>query len=136
MAEDISASGGAFQDFVGLIAELRGENGCPWDKKQTIAKLAKYLREETDEAIEQVEAGSPEGICEELGDVLLIIVMMSRIAEEEGLFDIGDVVKGISEKMVRRHPHVFGGLKVSSESEIIDNWHKIKEEEKKGAAGK
>lgn len=128
-------TGNLFGEFAELIASLRGENGCPWDKKQTIQKMAKYLREETEEAIEQIELGNSAGICEELGDVLLIITMMSRIAEESGEFSLEDVVRGISEKIVRRHPHVFNGLNVSGEEEIIANWERIKQEEKRSAEG-
>ena len=119
--------------LIELIARLRGDDGCPWDKKQTLESLAPYLLEETNEAIAEIDKNSPEGLCEELGDVMLIIVMLSRIAEEQGLFDFGDVTRGICEKIVRRHPHVFSGLKLDTAEEVLDNWKKIKLAEKKAA---
>ena len=121
-----------FDEFRELIRTLRGENGCPWDRRQTLKTLAPYLREEADEAIAEIESDSTDGMREELGDVMLILLMLIQVAEEEGRFDFEQVMTGISEKMVRRHPHVFGGLKVKDEQEIIDNWERIKEEEKRG----
>ena len=121
------------EGFRELIRALRGENGCPWDKKQTLQTLAPYIIEEAREVAEAVASGSDADVCEELGDVMLIVTMMSQVAEEQGRFTFEDCLKGISEKIVRRHPHVFGGAHVDSEQEIIDNWHKIKELEKKGA---
>jgi len=120
-----------FDRFKELISTLRGKNGCPWDRKQTLASMAKYLREETEEAIEEIEKASDEGACEELGDVMLIVLMMAQIAEDEGRFKIEDILEGISEKIIRRHPHVFGGESVESEKEVLVNWRRIKEEEKK-----
>ncbi len=120
-------------EFRELIRALRGENGCPWDRKQTLQTLAPYIIEEAREVAEAVESGVDADVCEELGDVMLIVAMMSQVAEEEGRFTFDDCVKGISEKIVRRHPHVFGGVSVNSEQEIVDNWQKIKEMEKKGA---
>ena len=121
------------QNLIELIARLRGDGGCPWDKKQTFESLAPYLLEETGEAIAEIEKKSPAGLCEELGDVLLIIVMLSRMAEEQGSFDFNDVVRGICEKIVRRHPHVFAGVKLDTPEEVLDNWKKIKLAEKKAA---
>jgi len=119
--------------LIELISRLRGDDGCPWDKKQTLASLAPYLLEEAGEAVAEVEKNSPEGLCEELGDVLLIVVMLSRIAEESGQFSFSDVTRGICEKIVRRHPHVFSGLKLDTAEEVLDNWKKIKLAEKKAA---
>ena len=119
------------RELIELIARLRGDGGCQWDKKQTLETLAPYLLEEAGEAVAEIEKGNPEGLCEELGDVLLIVVMMIRFAEEQGLFDIGGVTAGICEKIVRRHPHVFSGVRVDSTQDIIDNWHKIKAAEKR-----
>ena len=113
-----------------LIAQLRGENGCPWDKKQTVKTLAPYMLEESAEVTAEIEKEDWDGLCEELGDVMLIIMMLSQVAEEQGKFTYDDVTKGICEKIVRRHPHVFAGVKVSGTDEILDNWQKIKEAEK------
>jgi len=126
----------AFEEFRGLVAALRGEGGCPWDKKQTLSTLAPYLTEESAEAVEAVAEGDDAHVCEELGDVLLIVSMMARVAEEEGRFSFDDCVKSISEKIIRRHPHVFGDAKFETESEIVDNWKKIKEAEKAGRGEK
>lgn len=122
--------------FLELIAALRGENGCPWDKKQTLESMAKYLTDESREAVEAVERGDHENLCEELGDVLLIAAMMSRIAEERGLFAFDDVVAGIHEKIIRRHPHVFGDLKLATAEDVLLNWNKIKENEKRNISTK
>ena len=121
--------------FLELIAALRGDNGCPWDKKQTLDSMSKYLTDEAREAVEAVEHGDHKNLCEELGDVLLIAAMMSRIAEERGLFTFEDVVAGIHEKIIRRHPHVFGDLKLATAEDVLLNWHKIKENEKRARAG-
>ncbi|MEW5947496.1 MAG: MazG nucleotide pyrophosphohydrolase domain-containing protein [bacterium] len=119
----------------GLIKKLRSENGCPWDRRQTLSSIAPYLREEVDEALRELKKNSIEDFSEELGDVFLILVMMIQIAEEEGLFTFEDVMTLAAEKIVRRHPHVFSGLKVSSLDEIVANWKKIKETEKRGRRG-
>lgn len=125
-----------FDRFRELIRALRAEDGCPWDRKQTLLTLAPHIVEEAAEVIEAIEAGADEDICEELGDVLLVVFMIAQVAEEEGRFSIEDSVKSIIEKVIRRHPHVFGGGKLSTAQEVKDNWHKIKEEEKKNKAGK
>ncbi len=113
-----------------LIVTLRGEGGCPWDKRQTLRSLAPYLVEEAREALEALESGSDEDSAEEIGDVLLIIMLLCRVAEEEGRFTVDDCLRLACEKIVRRHPHVFSDVKVSSEEEIIENWKKIKAIEK------
>ena len=109
---------------------LRDPEGCPWDRKQTLATLAPYLLEEAHEVTEAVAAGEPEKLCEELGDLLLQIVFMARIGRENGWFDLNDVCDGISEKMVRRHPHVFGDREVEDADEVIRNWEDIKRDER------
>lgn len=118
------------EKLVSLIAKLRSDEGCPWDRKQTLESMAPFLTEETREAVDEIEKGDAEALCEELGDVMLIVVMMSRIAEEAGLFDFGDVTAGICDKIVRRHPHVFGGAKFDTAEEVIASWKKIKQAEK------
>lgn len=122
----------AFLEMRNLIVRLRSEEGCPWDKEQTVATLAPHLREEVEEAIAEVETESWDALKKELGDVFLIILLMIQTAEEEGLFDMESVLRSGCEKIVRRHPHVFNGLKVNSIEDIIDNWRRIKEEEKRG----
>ncbi len=120
------------EDFVDIIATLRGENGCPWDKEQTHESLEKCLREECEEVIEAIEKKDDANLCEELGDVLLQVVMHSQIAAEEGRFTLEDVIDGVAKKMVRRHPHVFAGVKLETEEERLAMWNAIKRQEKEG----
>lgn len=120
-----------FDEFVKTIAALRGENGCPWDIKQTHESLKECLLEETGEVIDAIDHKDDENLCEELGDLLLQVVMHAQIAAEEGRFTIEDVVRGVNEKMIRRHPHVFGDEKVSSVEEGLKLWEEIKKKEKK-----
>src|SRR5262245_17898295 len=98
----------AFARLLGVVDRLRGENGCPWDKKQTVASMAKHLVEESYEALEAVEHKTDADVAEECGDLLMVIALVARIAEEGGRFDMGVVGHAISDKLVRRHPHVFG----------------------------
>lgn len=120
-----------FNDFIEIIAALRAPGGCPWDISQTHESLKECLMEESDEVLQAIDSGDDANLCEELGDVLLQVVMHAQIASEEGRFDINDVIQDVSEKMVRRHPHVFGDVKVTSQEESLALWKKIKEEEKK-----
>ena len=121
-----------------IIARLRAEDGCPWDREQTHASLKTACIEEAAEVICGInmleETGNPENLKEELGDLLMQVMMHAQIAEEEGLFTIDDVAKGISEKMIRRHPHVFGDVNVSGTEEVLRNWEQIKAKEKEGKA--
>lgn len=123
-----------FNKLRGIISELRGPNGCPWDKKQTHESLKKYLIEESYELIDAIDSGDIDHMIEELGDVLLQVMLHAQIGEDEGYFAIDDVIEGISSKMVRRHPHVFGDKTAENEEEVIKNWQEIKEQEKGGAA--
>ncbi|WP_148867700.1 nucleoside triphosphate pyrophosphohydrolase [Thermosediminibacter litoriperuensis] len=118
------------KDLIEIMARLRGENGCPWDKAQTHETLKPFLLEEAYEVIDAIDGGDPGELSEELGDLLLQIVFHSRIAEENGRFCFDDVVDGICKKMVRRHPHIFGDLKVSGAADVLKNWEDIKKEEK------
>lgn len=129
-----SAEKYSFGDLVEIIAALRAPGGCPWDIKQTHQSLKKCLVEESGEVIDAIDNDDDENLCEELGDVLLQVVMHAQIAAERGSFTIDDVVQGVSEKMIRRHPHVFGNVKVSSPEESLELWKKIKEQEKSGSA--
>lgn len=118
----------SFEDFTEIIKALRAPDGCPWDRVQTHESLKPCMINETAEAIAAVDVwqktGDSANLCEELGDMLMQVVLQSQIAAEEGLFDIGDVIRSISEKMIRRHPHVFAG-----EKELPD-WEAIKRREK------
>ena len=125
-----------FDEFVATIAALRSENGCPWDRKQTHESLKECLVEETGEVLEAIDKKDDANLCEELGDVLLQVVMHAQIAAEEGRFTIEDVISGVNEKMIRRHPHVFGDIKVSSVEEALDLWEQIKQKEKEAKSGK
>jgi len=118
-------------ELIRLVKTLRGKNGCPWDKKQTPRDVSVYLIEEVFELADAIQAGHPEQICEELGDVLFHIVFIARMFQERGEFDLSDVAQTITEKMTRRHPHVFGEENVNSSEEVVENWHKIKLSEKK-----
>ncbi|MFP7300257.1 nucleoside triphosphate pyrophosphohydrolase [Neobacillus niacini] len=113
-----------------IIAVLRGPNGCPWDKEQTHETLKKYLIEETYEVIDAIDSGDIDHLIEELGDVLLQVMLHAQIGEDEGYFAIEDVIEGISAKMIRRHPHVFGNRKVENSDEVLLNWQEIKKQEK------
>ncbi len=119
-----------FKDFVEIVAKLRSENGCPWDRAQTFESLKKCLADETEEVFQAIDNKDMENLCEELGDVLLQVVMNSQIAAELGEFTIDDVIDGVSRKMVRRHPHVFGDAKVTNAEEGLALWNAIKKEEK------
>ncbi len=118
-----------FKDLVGIMDALRAEQGCPWDKEQTEHTLLAYLIEETHELIEAVEEGRPERIREELGDVLFQLLFFAHIAKEKGQFDIYDVISGICDKMLTRHPHVFGGAVCETSSEVLKQWDEIKKSE-------
>lgn len=113
-----------------IIAALRGPNGCPWDKKQTHKSLKKYLIEETYELIDAINRGEDDLLVEELGDVLLQVMLHAQIGEDEGYFSIDDVIEGISNKMVRRHPHVFGNATADNADEVVTLWEDIKKQEK------
>lgn len=116
--------------LIEVIATLRGENGCKWDKEQTHKTLRPNMLEEAYEAVDAISEENTDHIKEELGDVLLQVVLHAQIAKDEKEFDIEDVAKGIADKLVRRHPHVFGDVKVNSTEDILNNWDNIKKEEK------
>jgi MazG family protein len=109
---------------------LRGENGCPWDRKQTPQTLAVYLIEEVYELVDAIESKSPEDVCEELGDVLFQILFMAHLYQKSGHFDLQDVARRNTEKMIRRHPHVFGQETAATSEEVRRRWHTIKMTEK------
>jgi tetrapyrrole methylase family protein/MazG family protein len=119
---------------VDLVARLRGENGCPWDKKQTPETMRVYLVEEMYELLDALDSKDPSLACEELGDVLFQIVFLARLFEEKELFSVDDVAAGITEKMVRRHPHVFGGARADTADEVRQRWYEFKRGEAKTSA--
>lgn len=120
----------SYKDLVALMARLRGPGGCPWDRKQTHKSLLKYLREESREVADAINKGDPDDICEELGDLLLQILFHAQIAAEKRRFTMADVVDGLAKKLVRRHPHVFGGMKLKTAADVVANWDDIKKKEK------
>ena len=126
----------SFDDLVRLMTRLRGPDGCPWDRKQTHLTLRPYLLEEAYETIDAIENGTADDLAEELGDLLLQVILHAQFATEEGSFDLTDVYRNIAAKIVRRHPHVFGGLEVSGEQQVLANWETIKagEREERGKA--
>jgi tetrapyrrole methylase family protein / MazG family protein len=121
----------SFQSFTHLIQKLRAPGGCPWDIEQTFQSLKPYIIEEAYELFDALESENPIDLKEELGDVLLHVVMLSNMAEEKKWFTVDDVIKEIHKKMVHRHPHVFGNKKVNSVDDVWKNWDALKEKEKK-----
>ncbi len=119
-----------FSTLVGIIARLRAPDGCPWDRKQTHASLRKCLLEECYEVLEALDEADSDRLCGELGDLLIQVVLHARIASEAGEFDLADVLSGISSKLIQRHPHVFGELKVADADEVLHNWEALKEKER------
>jgi len=132
-----AAPGQWFEKLVALQARLRAPGGCPWDREQTHATLRTYLIEEAYEVLEALEGGDDAKFAGELGDLLLQVVFHSQIAQEEGRFSSADVIRLVHDKMVRRHPHVFGDVQAGSSGEVLRNWEQIKAEERKAerAAG-
>jgi len=123
--------GEKFEGLVKIMEELRGPNGCPWDREQTPKSLASYLLEETYEALEAIDSGNSKESIEELGDLLLQIVFHSQILKEKGKGDVGDVIDSISDKLIYRHPHVFGRGKAKDSWAVLQNWEKLKMKEGK-----
>jgi tetrapyrrole methylase family protein/MazG family protein len=119
-----------FETLVSIIARLRGPNGCPWDKEQTHASLRSNLLSECYETLEALDKGDSTQLCEELGDLLLQIVLHAQIAKDNKEFEIGDVIEGITAKIIRRHPHIFGTVKVKDAEEVMHNWEALKKEER------
>jgi len=118
----------AFQE---IVAALRAPDGCPWDREQTHQSLRTNLLEETYEVLQALDANDPDGMCEEFGDLMLQIVLHAQIASEDGEFSMADILQGINRKIVRRHPHVFGDVKIEGVAGVLQNWEKLKAEERK-----
>lgn len=123
--------GDAVEQLVETMARLRGEGGCPWDREQTHASLRPYVLEEAYEVTEAIDRGDSRALREELGDLLLQVIFHAQIAAEEGRFDLGDVAIGLREKLIRRHPHVFGELIARDAATVVRNWERLKGEEEK-----
>ncbi|MDR2901421.1 MAG: nucleoside triphosphate pyrophosphohydrolase [Treponema sp.] len=119
----------AFSRLYDVVVKLRAPDGCPWDREQTPSSLRKDLMEETYECIEAIDEKDPAHIKEELGDLFLLVTMISYMHEQDESFTLADVLDNVSEKLIRRHPHVFGDVKVSGSNEVLDNWAKIKIEQ-------
>lgn len=127
-------SGSRYDQLFELVKRLRGENGCPWDREQTPESIHPHLVEEAYELLEAIESDDRAGVCEELGDVLFHVFFLARIFEESEAFTMADVIQGIIDKMVRRHPHVFGETsRVSNAAEVRSQWQRIKAQEKEYA---
>lgn len=126
-----NSAGAWFERLVELQARLRASDGCPWDREQTHATLRTYLVEEAYEVLDALESGSDAKFAEELGDLLLQVVFHAQIATEQGRFTAADVIREIHDKMVRRHPHVFGEKRANDAAEVLKNWEQIKAEERK-----
>lgn len=122
--------GTSFESFAEIVAHLRAPNGCPWDREQTHESLRKHLLEESYEAISAIDSGDFTDMREEFGDLLLQVVLQSQIANEEGKFNVNQVIQGIHSKIVRRHPHVFGDLELDGVQGVLANWEKLKEKER------
>jgi MazG family protein len=125
-----------FEKLVAVQARLRAPNGCPWDREQTHQSLRTYLIEETYEVLEALESGNDAKFAEEMGDLLLQIVFHSQIAREEGRFNVAEVIREIHDKMIRRHPHVFGKTSAKDSAEVLRNWEQIKAEERRSSGKK
>jgi tetrapyrrole methylase family protein / MazG family protein len=121
----------SLESFQEIVAHLRAPDGCPWDKEQTMQSLSSSLLEETYEALDALDTEDMAGVCEELGDLVLLITMYAQIGSEEGHFAMTDVIHGIASKIVRRHPHVFGDVAVDGTGGVLRNWENIKEAERK-----
>jgi tetrapyrrole methylase family protein/MazG family protein len=119
-----------FQSLVEIVAKLRGPNGCPWDKEQTQRTLTQYAIEEAFELVDAIESGNQSEVREELGDFLFQVILQAQVAKDEGHFNLTDVIQGLNEKMLRRHPHVFGDVAVQSTEDVWKNWEKLKAQEK------
>ncbi|MDD5308826.1 MAG: nucleoside triphosphate pyrophosphohydrolase [Deltaproteobacteria bacterium] len=122
----------ALAGAAGIVRRLRAPGGCPWDREQTPSTLKPFIVEEAYEVLDAIDGGNPDELREELGDLLLQILLQAEIARESGAFDIADVAEGLSRKLVHRHPHVFGEATVQGSDQVLVNWEKIKKKEKEG----
>ena len=128
----MSATGATVTELVEVMERLRSEAGCPWDREQTHDSLKQYLLEESYEVLDAIDAGDDDDLCQELGDVLLQIVFHAQIASEDERFDIDDVCRAIVDKLIHRHPHVFGDTQVDDADHVVTNWEVLKRAERGG----
>lgn len=128
-------TGESFEKLVEIMAKLRAPDGCPWDREQHYKDITPHTLEETYEVIEAVEREDYDGLCEELGDFLLQALFYAQIASEEGRFTIENVIEKITEKLIHRHPHVFGEVKASTSGQVLKNWEQLKKKEGKSVLG-
>jgi MazG family protein len=126
----MAKSGREFESLLELVAQLRAEDGCPWDREQTPSTIKRYILEEAYELVEAVEHHAPEHVAEELGDLIFMAIFLGQLYAEQGHFQMDQVLRRVGEKMVRRHPHVFGNREVNSANEVRLNWEDIKRQEK------
>lgn len=131
----MSRAQAAIERLLSIMERLRGPQGCPWDREQTLKTLRPYVLEETYEVLEAIDAGDPREHCEELGDLLLQVVFQAQLMKEEGRFDFADVAESISSKLVSRHPHVFGNSDAKDAEAVLRQWAALKREEKKAKGG-
>ena len=124
----------AFGRLVGIMRTLRGPDGCPWDREQDLRSLRRYVLEEAYEVVQAIDDDDIEGLPSELGDLLLQVVFLSQMANEEGKFDVHDVVESINNKLVRRHPHVFADGQLDTADEVLERWESIKRDERGGGS--
>ncbi len=123
-------AGEAFARLVGIMRRLRGPDGCPWDQEQSFASLRRYTLEEAYEVVQAIDDGDPRTLSAELGDLLLQIVFLSQIGAEDGSFTVVDAIEAINDKLIRRHPHVFGDVSVDGADDVLRNWEEIKRRER------
>jgi len=121
----------SFEDLVSLMTRLRGPDGCPWDRKQTLPDLKPYVIEEAYEVVDAIDRDDRASLAEEVGDMMLEAVFIAEVTREEGSFDIYDAITAVHDKLVRRHPHVFGDVQANDAEEVLVNWEKLKNEERK-----
>jgi MazG family protein len=120
----------SYEELRSVVARLRAPDGCPWDREQTHASLRPYVIEEAYEVLAVLDSGETDGLAEELGDLLLQVVLHSQLAEEAGEFDMADVLEGLAQKLVRRHPHVFGDVQLETSGQVVTQWDEIKKRER------
>jgi MazG family protein len=135
MKHAMTRSSQAIERLLGIMARLRGPDGCPWDREQTLHSLRPYVLEETYEVLEAIDGGDPREHCEELGDLLLQIVFQAQLSSEAGRFDFADVATAIADKLVSRHPHVFGDAEAKDSEAVLKQWVALKREEKRKRGG-
>lgn len=133
MSEGTSAKAGdAFREAAAIMARLRGPGGCPWDREQTLDSIKPHTLEETYEVFDAIDRRAWDELRDELGDLLLQVLFYAQIAEDEGHFTIDDVVRGLSAKLVRRHPHIFGDVVAETSSDVLQTWDAVKQQERAG----